>query len=91
MDHAPSTIAKYWGLCLNGTMSQNITWLIVMIPPPPIPWIDRPAKSTAKSFATEHVVVPIVKNTRANRRSGRRPKLSDIDAMTGWKTALERR
>lgn len=48
MDQAPRTIAKYFGRCLNGTMSQKMTWVTVMMPPPPIPCMERPVSSTVK-------------------------------------------
>ena len=48
MDQAPRIIAKYFGRCLKGTMSQKMTWVTVMMPPPPIPWMERPVSSTVK-------------------------------------------
>ena len=60
IDQAPRTMAKYLGRCLKGTISQKITWVMVMMPPPPMPWMDRPVSRTVKSWATEQRIVPTV-------------------------------
>jgi hypothetical protein len=60
MDQAPRTIAKYFGRCLRGTMSQKITWVTVIIPPPPMPWMERPVSKMVKLWAAEHRIVPTV-------------------------------
>lgn len=60
IDHEPRTMAKYFGRCLRGTISQKITCVMVMMPPPPIPWTDRPVSNTVKLRATEQSMVPTV-------------------------------
>ena len=69
MDQALSTMAKYLGRNLRGTISQNMTWLRVMMPPPPTPWMLRPTNITVKLLATAHRTVPIVKKVSENMRS----------------------
>jgi hypothetical protein len=61
------------------------------MPPPPIPWTDLPARRTAGVDATEAMIVPIVKMTRAQRRTGLRPKMWLKEAQLGWKTVDVRR
>jgi hypothetical protein len=56
---------KYWGRCLKGTMSQKMTWVMAMTPPPPTPCTQRPMSMTAKSCATAQNAVPKVKRTMA--------------------------
>jgi hypothetical protein len=68
-DQAPSTRAKYFGLHLKGTISQKMTWLRVMMPPPPMPWTVRPTSMTEKSLAAAQRIVPRVKKVKDTRRS----------------------
>lgn len=83
---------KYFGRWRNGTMSAKMTWPMVMMPPPPIPWMERPMKKTVKFFAMgAHSAVPMVKNRTEVRSSSLRPKMSDSAAMKGWLTAHARR
>jgi len=46
-----------------------MTWLSVMIPPPPIPWMLRPTSMTVKSFAAAQRIVPTVKRVSETTRS----------------------
>ena len=91
MDQEPSTREKYWGRCLKGTMSQKMTWVMAMMPPPPMPCMQRPMSMTAKSCATAQKAVPKVKRRMDARSSRWRPKQEEAAATTGWKTADARR
>lgn len=91
IDHISNTSEKYLGRTLKGTMSQNMTWVRVMIPPPPTPWIQRPVNMTVKSQATVHRMMPTVKQTREMRSNCWRPQKWESEATTGWKTAEVRR
>ena len=72
-------------------MSLNIIMVRAMIPPPPTPWIVRPASSSVKSCDRQQRSVPTVKSNIDNVRSSRRSKISERAAMKGWKTVHERR
>ena len=61
------------------------------VPPPPIPWTERPARSWVKFWARQHTSVPIVKSRTDENKSWRRPKTSDNATMKGWKMAHVRR
>ena len=73
-DHANSTMAKYLGLCRSGTRSQKMTWLRVMMPPPPTPWMLLPTSMTATVVAAVQTVEPAVNRVIDRRSSRRRPK-----------------
>jgi hypothetical protein len=68
-DQEPRTSGKYLGRCLRGTMSQKMTWVSVIIPPPPTPWMHRPVSIKVKSFATVQSTVPTVKSRSERMRS----------------------
>ncbi len=73
-------------------MSAKMTWPMVMIPPPPMPWIDRPTKKTGKFLAMgAQRMVPRVKRKTDETSISLRPKMSDRAAMKGWHTAHDRR
>ena len=72
-------------------MSLNITMVRAMMPPPPTPWIVRPASSSVKFFDRQQRSVPMVKSNIDKVRSSRRPKISQRAAMKGWKTVHARR
>jgi hypothetical protein len=91
MDHEASTMEKYLGRCLKGTMSQKMTWVMAMTPPPPTPWMQRPMSMTAKSCATAQNAVPKVKRTMDMTSSRWRPQQAEAAAITGWTTAEMRR
>jgi hypothetical protein len=63
----------------------------VMIPPPPIPWMQRPVNIMVKSFDTAQRIVPTVKKRRETMSSCCRPNIWLIEAMTGWNMAEVRR
>jgi hypothetical protein len=63
----------------------------VMIPPPPMPWTERPISSTVKSRATQAIRLPAVKKAKDKTRSNWRPKISERAAMEGWNIAQVRR
>ena len=48
-------------------MSVMMTWPSAMIPPPPIPWIARPASSSLKLCERQQSKVPIVKKANEIR------------------------
>lgn len=87
----PSTMEKYLGLTRSGTISQKMTWAMVMTPPPPIPWTPRPARSIRKPWEMAQRTVPTVKKKRETRRSCWRPKSWETEAMIGWATADDSR
>lgn len=91
IDHEPSTMEKYWGRCLKGTISQKMSWVMAMMPPPPMPCTQRPMSMTVKSCASAQKAVPKVKETIDARSSRWRPKEDEAPAITGWKTAEVRR
>ena len=72
-------------------MSQKMTWVMAMMPPPPIPCTQRPTSMTAKSCATAQRAVPKVKRTMDVTSSRWRPKQEEAAAITGWQTADVRR
>ena len=72
-------------------MSLNITMVRAIMPPPPTPWIVRPASSPVKSCDRQQRSVTTVKSNTDNVRSSRRPKISKRAAMKGWKTVHARR
>ena len=72
-------------------MSQKMTWVMAMVPPPPIPCTQRPTSMTAKSCATAQRAVPKVKRTMDVTSSRWRPKQEEAAAITGWQTADVRR
>lgn len=89
---AARTMEKYFGLWRSGTISAKMTCPMVMMPPPPMPWIERPTKKTGKSLATgAQRMVPRVKNKTEARSISLRPKMSDRAAIKGWQTAQESR
>ena len=90
--HAASTSEKYFGRCRSGTMSAKMTCPMVMMPPPPMPWIERPTKKTVKSLAMgAQRRVPRVKNNTETTSISLRPNMSDSAAVNGWHTAHESR
>ena len=55
-----------------------------MMPPPPMPWTERPAKKTVKLLAMgAHSAVPSVKKRTETKSISLRPKMSDSAAMNG--------
>jgi hypothetical protein len=50
-----------------------------------------PASRRLKSFATTHMILPMVNKVSEKRRRDCLPNWAEMDAMTGWKTALVRR
>jgi hypothetical protein len=73
------------------TMSVTMTYVRATIPPPPIPWTDRPTRSVAELLATEAMIVPIVKITMDTSSTGFRPMICENEAHDGWKTVEVRR
>jgi hypothetical protein len=78
-------------LNLNGTISVKITKPRIMIPPPPIPWTQRPMISVESLCETQHTIVPMVKVAREVRRQIGRPNMSLREATKGIVTAQVRR
>ena len=72
-------------------MSVTMMIPIDMIPPPPMPWIERPASNSAKFFAAQQRAEPTVKKKTDSNKISRRPKISERAAMNGWQAALVRR
>ena len=72
-------------------MSVTMTIPIEMIPPPPMPWIERPASNSAKLWAAQQRAEPTVKKKIDSNKISRRPKISERAAMNGWQAALVRR
>ena len=58
-----------------GTKSVMIMSLSKTIPPPPIPCMVRPTSITIELCATLEMIMPAVKQTMANVRVGKRPKM----------------
>jgi len=82
---------QYRGRRRRGTISVKMDSTIDKIPPAPMPCIERPAKSCRKACAEHAMAVP-KENTKIMMSSRfRRPKISEIDATTGWQTAFVRR
>jgi len=67
-------------------MSVTMISVREIIPPPPMPWIDRPTRIMVKFFATAETMAPTVKKMSATRIRLRRPKMSEREAKFGWKT-----
>lgn len=79
-DHKVSTVEKYCGRCLKGTMSQMMAWIVAMM----LPLTSCPISITAKSCATAQKAVPKVEGTTDVARSLWRPKQDEAAAATGW-------
>lgn len=91
MAHIIDRKPKYFPRSRNGTKSVTMISVRAMIPPPPIPWIERPTRITVKLSATLATMAPAVKKTNATRISALRPKMSEREAKLGWKTVDVRR
>lgn len=74
---------KYFPRSRSGTRSVTMISVREMMPPPPMPWIDRPTRITVKLFATLATMAPAVKKTSAMRMSALRPKMSEREAKLG--------
>lgn len=57
-----------------------------MSPPPPIPWMERPASMLVKLFARPAIMVPTKNKVSETRTRGLRPKILENEAKFGWKT-----
>jgi hypothetical protein len=62
-----------------------------IIPPPPIPWIDRLIRMTVKLLAVAAATAPIRKSVSEKKIKGLRPKMCEKDPRTGWKIVDVRR
>ena len=72
----------------SGTRSVINTSDRLMMPPPPMPWMVRPASRTTELLATAATIAPAVNKMVADKRMGLRPKLCEREAKVGWKTVL---
>jgi hypothetical protein len=72
-------------------MSEKMTRTSDMMPPPPMPWMLRPARKTTKLFAAQHRMVPMRKSSMAKHNMCCRPKISEREARNGWNMLLVRR
>lgn len=61
------------------------------MPPPPMPWMVRPASIVAMFLAAQQMIVPSVKRASAVKMMERRPKMSARVVVRGWMMALLRR
>ena len=75
----------------NGTISVTMISVSVIIPPPPMPWIDLPTSMTVKLFATAATIAPMPKSTKLSHTIGSLPKMLLKEPRTGWKTVLVNR
>lgn len=60
-------------------------------PPPPTPCSERPTRRVVKLLATAQIMAPTVKNTKAVKIMGFRPKMWEKEAKLGWKMVEQRR
>lgn len=72
-------------------MSVKMTRERTIMPPPPIPWMERPMRSRPNACAVEQMIVPTAKKMSEDMRQGTRPKMSDREAIKGMTTAQDRR
>jgi hypothetical protein len=61
----------------NGTRSVTIISDSVVIPPAPMPWIERPTSKTSSCCAMPQIIAPAVKKTSAVIRSGFLPNMEE--------------
>ena len=80
-------IASALGRCIFSNRSVITTYIIPMIPPPPIPWRTLPASNAAMFCAVLHAIVPIKKRKSAARLTPLRPKMFDAAGKSGRKVA----
>jgi hypothetical protein len=85
------TVPYHFGRNLNGTISVKMTKQRTTIPAPPTPWIDLPTSIRTTPGATQHSIVPTVKQINDATRQSGRPKMSLMAAMKGIVTAFARR
>lgn len=88
---APWTVPYHFGRWRRGTISVKMTRLRTMMPPPPIPWTERPPKSVAISGATAQMMEPIVNIKMEKIKRIGRPNMSDIEARNGIATDVDSR
>ena len=86
-NHIRLTTAVHFARSLNTNKSVKTTDVIVSIPPPPAPWIARPASKAPMGGARAQTIVPIVNSVMARRIIGRLPKALEKAAKRGWQTA----
>ena len=84
-------IPTYLPRSLSGARSVMMTLESAWMPPPPMPWMVRPTRRTAKLWETAAMMAPAVKRVRAMRRIGLSPNTSEKEAKLGWKTVDARR
>ncbi len=72
-------------------MSVMMISVIAMMPPPPVPWMERPTSIIVKFFDTAQTMEPTVKKVRAKRRRGRRPQRWEKATQLGCQTVEVRR
>lgn len=65
--------------------------LTLKMPPPPTPWIVRPASIVAMLEAAAQMIEPMRNNRRATKITPLLPKMSARAAISGCTTALARR
>lgn len=72
-------------------MSETLMFARTMIPPPPIPWIARPAMIMGMFFAKAQTKLPIRNKKLASKMTGFRPQISLILPHSGIQAALASR
>jgi hypothetical protein len=82
---------KYVPLRRKGTRSETTISVSTIIPPPPMPWMERPTSMTVKLFATAATMAPTEKKAKETNTIGLRPKMCENEAKFGWKTVDVRR
>jgi hypothetical protein len=83
------TIAKNLDLSLSGTRSHITSSIKSPIPPPPIPWTDRPAMSMLPDVAAPLIALPRMRSETAVIIGHRLPKISDSWPKRGWTAMLD--
>lgn len=64
MDHMAPKKLSHLPRSRSGTVSTTTISVKQIMPPPPIPWIERPTKTTVKLSATAGMMEPTRKNPR---------------------------
>jgi hypothetical protein len=83
------TIAMNLDLSRRGTRSQTTSSIKRPIPPPPIPWTERPAMSMLPDVAGPLIALPRMRRETAVIIGHRLPKISESWPKRGWTAMLE--